>query len=81
MNKPVQDELASKSQEELEALDVPDRPHWEDGPPHEIFRELRGRCPVHWSEINEYPEEEGFWSVTKAKDVKAVSLDVSFHFL
>jgi cytochrome P450 len=75
MNKPVQEELASKSQEELEALDVTDRPYWEDGPPYEIFKELRGRCPVHWSEINEYPDEEGFWSVTKAKDVKAISLD------
>jgi cytochrome P450 len=75
MNKPVHEELASKSQEELEALDVTDRPHWEDGPPYEIFKELRGRCPVHWSEINEYPDEEGFWSVTKAKDVKAISLD------
>jgi cytochrome P450 len=60
---------------ELDAIDVPDRPNWEDGPPYEIFKELRGRCPVHWSEINEYPDEEGFWSVTKAKDVKAVSLD------
>jgi cytochrome P450 len=75
MNKPVQEELANKSQKELEAIDVPDRPNWEDGPPYEIFKELRGRCPVHWSEINEYPEEEGFWSVTKAKDVKAISLD------
>ena len=75
MNKPVQEELANKSQEELEAIDIPDRPNWEDGPPYEIFKELRGRCPVHWSEINEYPEEEGFWSVTKAKDVKAISLD------
>jgi cytochrome P450 len=75
MNKPAQSELASKTQEDLEALDVTDREHWEDGPPHEIFKELRGRCPVHWSEINEYPDEEGFWSVTKAKDVREVSLD------
>jgi cytochrome P450 len=75
MNKPVQQELANKSQEELEALDVTDREHWEDGPPYEIFKELRGRCPVHWSEINEYPEEEGFWSVTKAKDIREISLD------
>jgi cytochrome P450 len=75
MNKPVQEELASKSQEELEALDVTDREYWGDGPPHEIFTELRGRCPVHWSEINEYPNEEGFWSVTKAEDIREVSLD------
>jgi hypothetical protein len=47
---------------DLDSIDVPDRPNWEDGPPHELFKELRGRCPVHWSEIPEYPEEEGFWS-------------------
>ena len=36
---------------------------------------MRGRCPVHWSEINEYPDEKGFWSVTKAADIREVSLD------
>ena len=60
---------------DLDAVDVPDRPNWENGPPHELFKELRGRCPVHWSEIPEYPEEEGFWSVSKAEDVREVSLD------
>ena len=34
---------------DLDAIDVPDRPHWENGPPHALFKELRGRCPVHWS--------------------------------
>jgi cytochrome P450 len=60
---------------DLEALDVTDREHWEDGPPYEVFKELRGRCPVHWSEINEYPDETGFWSVTNAADIREVSLD------
>jgi len=60
---------------DLDAIDVPDRPHWENGPPHALFKELRGRCPVHWSEIPEYPDEDGFWSVTKAADVREVSLD------
>ena len=36
---------------------------------------MRGRCPVHWSEINEYPDEKGFWSVTNAADIREVSLD------
>jgi cytochrome P450 len=66
---------AEMSDAELKALDVTDREHWEQGPPHEIFTELRGRCPVHWSEINEYPNEEGFWSVTRPDDVREVSLD------
>ena len=60
---------------DLDQIDVTDSEHWEDGPPHEIFKRLRGECPVHWSEINEYPDEEGFWSITKADDVREVSLD------
>ena len=56
MNRPVQEQLAAKdpralSQEELEALEVTERPHWQDGPPYEIFRQFRSRCPVHWTEI------------------------------
>jgi cytochrome P450 len=75
MNKPAQDQIAPDYLTDLDALDVTDRPYWQNGPPHEIFKELRGRCPVHWSEINEYPNEEGFWSVTRADDVHEVSLD------
>jgi cytochrome P450 len=85
MNKPPEEQLADHARArasatrfalaDLDALDVTDREHWEEGPPQEIFKELRGRCPVHWSEINEYPDEEGFWSVTKADDVREVSLD------
>jgi cytochrome P450 len=63
------------SREELGSIHVSDSEHWEHGPPHHIFRAMRGRCPVHWSEINEYPEEKGFWSVTRADDVRTVSLD------
>jgi cytochrome P450 len=60
----------------LEHVLVVERELWADGPPHELFRDMRGRCPVHWSEqITEYPEEPGFWSVTTADDVHAVSRD------
>jgi len=49
---------------------------WEDGPPHPIFKEMRGKCPVHWTErIPEFPQEAGFWSVTTADDVHEVSRD------
>jgi cholest-4-en-3-one 26-monooxygenase len=61
--------------EQLRALDIVDRELWEDGPPHEVFTQMRRRCPVHWSEINEYPQEEGFWSLTRADDVREISLD------
>jgi cytochrome P450 len=47
-----------------------------DGPPHEMFKRLRAECPVHWTErITEYPGEAGYWSVTRADDVHAVSRD------
>jgi cholest-4-en-3-one 26-monooxygenase len=81
VNKPVQEELAAKnamdlSQQELEALELAERPYWEDGPPHPIFKEFRGRCPVHRTDrISEYPEEDGFWSISKAADVREISLD------
>jgi cholest-4-en-3-one 26-monooxygenase len=49
---------------------------WLDGPPHEFFKQLRGGCPVHWTEgFEEFPEEAGFWSVTTADDIHTVSRD------
>jgi cholest-4-en-3-one 26-monooxygenase len=55
---------------------VAEREQWKDGPPNALFERLRGECPVHWtSKISEYPDEEGFWSVTTADDVHAVSRD------
>jgi cytochrome P450 len=60
----------------LDDLLVTERELWLDGPPHEMFKELRRGCPVHWTEkITEYPQEEGFWSVTKADDIHEVSRD------
>jgi cytochrome P450 len=67
--------METRADRDLEQIDVTDSEHWEEGPPHRIFTRLRAECPVHWSEINEYPGEEGFWSVTKADDVREVSLD------
>ena len=67
--------MATHAEQPLEEIAVADRENWADGPPHEDFRRLRGECPVHWGEINDFPEEEGFWSVTKPDDVRAVSLD------
>jgi cytochrome P450 len=60
----------------LEEILVTEREHWPDGPPHELFQRLRSGCPVHWTEsITEYPEEDGYWSVTRADDVHEVSRD------
>ena len=61
---------------DLEKVLVGERQHWQDGPPHELFAELRGKCPVHFtSEISEFPGEPGYWSVTRAEDVHTVSRD------
>jgi cytochrome P450 len=61
---------------DLEHVLVTEREQWKDGPPHELFKELRRECPVHWTtKITEYPREAGFWSVTTADDVHAVSRD------
>ena len=60
----------------LEDVQLGERELWMEGPPHEVFRQLRGACPVHWTpQISEYPDEEGFWSVTLADDVHEVSRD------
>jgi cholest-4-en-3-one 26-monooxygenase len=61
---------------DLETMRLLERELWPDGPPHEIFRRMRAECPVHYTDkVTEYPEEKGFWSVTNADDVHAVSRD------
>src|SRR4051812_17226180 len=61
---------------DLEHVLVGERELWQDGPPHDLFKRLRGECPVHWTpKITEYPDEAGYWSVTTADDVHAVSRD------
>jgi cytochrome P450 len=61
---------------DLENVQVTERELWQDGPPHAVFGRLRGECPVHWTErITEYPDEPGYWSVTTADDIHAVSRD------
>jgi cytochrome P450 len=68
--------ITSSDPTPLDQVRVGDRENFADGPPHELFRELRGKCPVHWTDaISEYPEEDGFWSITTADDVYEVSRD------
>lgn len=57
-------------------MTVADMALWVDGPPHELFAEMRGKCPVHWSSgIAGMPGEVGFWSITRAADLETVSRD------
>jgi cytochrome P450 len=61
---------------DLENVLVLETELWRDGPPHELFQEMRSKCPVHWTErISEHPFEAGFWSLTKAEDTQAVCRD------
>jgi cytochrome P450 len=61
---------------DLEDVLVLDDELWREGPPHELFRELRGKCPVHWSKrIAGQPLAGGFWSVTTPEDIQTVSRD------
>ena len=66
----------ASTEQDITSIELADNELWQDGPPYEVFRELRAKCPVHWSErIEQYPTEAGFWSVTTADDVHAVSRD------
>lgn len=70
-----QTEIATGEGDIEDAL-VLEREHWAKGPPLELFKRMRRECPVHWtSEVTEIPEAKGFWSVTRADDVHAVSRD------
>jgi cytochrome P450 len=61
---------------DLQSVKVSAREHWLDGPPHELFKQMRGGCPVHWTDgFEDFPEEPGFWSVTTAEDIHTVSRD------
>jgi len=61
---------------DIEALELTDEKLWTDGPPLEVFKQMRAQCPIHWTEsFEEFPEEAGFWSVTTAEDIHTVSRD------
>ncbi len=60
---------------DLADLDVSDLDLWGDGPPHEVFTRLRNEDPLHWSELGDFPDESGFWSVVRNKDIRTVGRD------
>ncbi|MHB1835038.1 MAG: cytochrome P450 [Solirubrobacteraceae bacterium] len=71
-----QEEQVTSTRSDLDQLLLTEREHWRDGPPHELFRRMRAECPIHWTaRVTEYPQEAGYWSVTRADDVHTVSRD------
>src|SRR3954449_8375860 len=64
------------TENDVRKIRVTERENWVKGPPHELFKQMRSECPVHWTDhISEFPEEAGYWSVTTADDIHAVSRD------
>lgn len=43
---------------------------YRDGPPHEVFAELRRSDPVHWQDI---PGQSGYWAVLRHADLVEVA--------
>src|SRR6185437_11372608 len=61
---------------DIESVELTERELWLDGPPQEVFKQMRSECPVHrTASFEELPDEDGFWSVTTAEDVHTVSRD------
>jgi cholest-4-en-3-one 26-monooxygenase len=66
----------ARDQADLDGVRVIERELWMEGPPHELFAEMRSRCPVHWTDsISEFPQEAGYWSITRWEDIHTVSRD------
>jgi cytochrome P450 len=62
--------------QDIRSAELTPRELWHDGPPLEMFKQMRRECPIHWTEgFEEFPEEAGFWSVTTAEDIHTVSRD------
>jgi cytochrome P450 len=57
---------------DLDQVDLMDEDLFEDGPPHELFARMRAHAPVRWNQMR---DGDGFWSVTKAADIAAISKD------
>src|SRR3954453_7918549 len=65
----------------LNDVRVLDRERWLNGPPHELFKELRANCPGHWTaEIKEFLPGKGFRSVTRPEARAAVRRDWETSF-
>ncbi|MGO9975219.1 MAG: hypothetical protein ACLP01_20945 [Solirubrobacteraceae bacterium] len=55
-------------------LDLANLELWRDGPPHELFAQLR-REPMHFSALEGFEHERGFWSVVRFEDIANVGRD------
>jgi cytochrome P450 len=59
----------------LAGLDLGNLDLWQDGPPHEVFARLRAMPGLHYSPLDAFPRESGFWSVARYEDIATVGRD------
>ncbi len=57
---------------DLATVDLTDVAWHRDGPPHALLARMRAEAPVRW---NPLPDGSGFWSLTRKRDISAVSRD------
>ena len=57
---------------DLAKVDLTDLSYFKDGPPYEIFAQMRAQGP-HWNALR--GSEPGFWSFTRFADIAAISRD------
>jgi len=67
--------MTATAEYSLAQIDLADLALWRDGPPHELFVRLRREAPLHWSPLNSFPDEAGFWSLTRHHDIVEASRD------
>jgi cytochrome P450 len=60
---------------DLTNIDLGNLDLWQDGPPHELFAQMRAMDGLHWSPLDAFPQETGFWSVVRAEDIATVGRD------
>jgi cytochrome P450 len=64
------------AERDIRSIELTDGELWREGPPHEVFKRMRAECPVHRTERSRgLADDVGFWSVTTAEDVHAVTRD------
>jgi cholest-4-en-3-one 26-monooxygenase len=56
-------------------IDLSDPRSFADGPPHDVFDELRQTSPVYWNPTATGAPNGGFWSLTRFADCSQVSRD------
>jgi cytochrome P450 len=67
--------MSLATEQDIREIDLGNLEHWQDGPPHHLFHRMRAEAPVHWSPLDDYPQEQGFWSITRAADIREISLN------